>query len=243
MMRALAVISLTAFASAAPTTTISSYNSGAAARIPTSKGFTLVAKVISDPSHKLASSVNNRVVIAAHTGAGLNVAVLYPEDNDGSIFYQNGTAEQVASGETTIINDEATPPSPFGMQIQTPQAFDLVYPKEHSITINAGLGSKVSFETKRDITVLRNGLDVSGTGAFAVCNNTVPYYRTKFWTLMYTYAGEELAEDACVLVLLVPKCAVLKDLPKGAYSSHEFAVEVECYEDPGAFAGWLGKKG
>jgi len=238
-MRAFAVFSLAASASTAPIT-ISSYES-ATPNFSTYKGFTLVAKVISDPSHHLASSVNNRVVIAAHTGAGFNVAVLYPEGYPGSIFYQNGTAEQVASGETTIINDEAMPPSPFGMQIQGPEAFDLTYPTEHSVTVNVGLGSKVSLEEQREIRVLKNGLDVKGVGTFMACNNTVPYYQSSFWTLMYLYPGEELAEGTCVQILLVPKCAVLGALPDGAYSSHEFAVEVKCYDDPGAFAGWVGR--
>ncbi|KAK0655623.1 hypothetical protein B0T16DRAFT_301215, partial [Cercophora newfieldiana] len=197
--------------------------------LSTSKGFTLIAKVTSDPSSDLASTVNNRVVIAAHTGAGFNVAVLYPSNSSGSIFYQNGTAEQVASGETSIINDEATPPSPFGMQIQSAEQFDVTYPTEHSITINVGYGTKVSFEDKNGIQVLRNGLDEEGTGSFAVCNNTVPYYHGAFWTLMYLYPGEELAEETCVEVMLVPKCAVLEDLPEGSYSSHEFAVDVGCY--------------
>ena len=91
--------------------------------------------------------------------------------------------------------------------------------------------------------MLKNGLDVKGGGTFTACNNTVPYYRKSFWTLMYLYPGEELAEDTCVQILLIPKCAVLEDLPDGAYSSHEFAVEAECYNDPGAFAGWVGREG
>jgi len=228
MMRALAVLFLAAFASTGPVYPGS-----------TSKGFTLIAKVIFGSSRDLANLVNNRVVVAAHTGAGFNVAVLYPEGYPGSIFYQNGTTEQVASGETTIINDEATPPSPFGMQIQSREAFDLTYPAEHSITVNAGPGSKVSWEQQREMWALKNGLYERG-GSFVACNNTVPYYRSTFFTLMYLYPDEDLAEDRCVGILILPKCAILEDLPDGAYSSHKFAVDVACYDDPGAFAGWIG---
>ena len=233
-MRALAVLFLAAFASTGPVYTGPVYPGS------TSKGFTLIAKVIFGSSRDLANLVNNRVVVAAHTGAGFNVAVLYPEGYPGSIFYQNGTTEQVASGETTIINDEATPPSPFGMQIQSREAFDLAYPAEHSITVNAGPGSKVSWEQQREMWVLKNGLYGERGGSFVACNNTVPYYRSTFFTLMYLYPDEDLAEDRCVGILILPKCAILEDLPDGAYSSHKFAVDVACYDDPGAFAGWIG---
>jgi len=165
-------------------------------------------------------------------GAGFNVAVLYPKNyTNGAIFYQNGTAEQVSSGQTHLINDEATPLSPFPMSIQGPDVFDVTYPTEHSVLINVVNSSAVSFEEKGGFKqVLKNGLDVGGEGTFAVCNNTVPYYRSAFWTLMYVYGGEELAEE-CVGVVMLPRCAILEDLPEGSYSSHEFAVEVECYEE------------
>ncbi|KAK0632483.1 hypothetical protein B0T14DRAFT_490837 [Immersiella caudata] len=226
-MRAIALLSLSTFASSLPT----AYQPPPPS-LSTSKGFTLVAKVLpSSGSSPLAPLVDSRVLIAAHVGAGFNVAVLYPRNyTNAAIFYQNGTPEQVSSGQTMLINDEATPPSPFPMSIQGPDVFDRTYLTQHSVLVNVVNSSAVSFEERNGVQVLKNGLDPVGEGTFAVCNNTVPYYRSAFWTLMYVYGGEELAEE-CVEVVMVPKCAVLADLPEGSFSSHEFAVEVKCYEE------------
>jgi len=228
-MRAATILSLAALASAVPTTTKHQSPSSK------SKGFTLVAKV-SNPNHDLSPSINNRVIIAAHTGAGFNVAVLYPAGSNGSIFYQNGTAAEVAAGTTTLINDEATPLTPFGLSIQSPAQFDTTYPTEHAIFINAGRGTRVTLVNgNRGYPIVHNGLDTStdkgqGRGTFAACDNTVPYYQKKFVTLMYVYGGEKVPEG-CAPVVLVPQCAVLAALPEGSYASHEFANEVGCFGD------------
>ncbi|KAK4451541.1 hypothetical protein QBC34DRAFT_401284 [Podospora aff. communis PSN243] len=225
-MRALTLLSLSTLAFSLPT----SYGPPPPS-LSTCKAFTLIAKVLpSSASSPLAPLVDSRILIAAHVGAGFNVAVLYPQNyTNGAVFYQAGTPEEVASGRTIIINDQARPLSPFPMSIQGPEEFDLTYPTQHSVLVNVVDSSHVSFEQKAGVQALKNGLDVSGEGTFAVCNNTVPYYRSVFWTLMYVYGDEELAEE-CVEVVMVPKCAVLEDLPEGSFSSHELAVEVGCYE-------------
>ncbi|KAK1757298.1 hypothetical protein QBC47DRAFT_411421 [Echria macrotheca] len=197
-----------------------------------SLGFMLIAKV--DASKDMNPSIHNWVFSTIHVGAAQNVAVLTAPStkSPGRVFYENGTAEQVASGETTIITDGASPPAPFGVTIQGPRQFDQTYPKEHSIYVNAGPGSFASIGGSAAwYPTLRNWQD-EGAGTFAACNNMVPYYgdTNRFITVQYVYGGEEVPTD-CVPVTLVAQCADLDELPADAWASHQFAVEVRCYQE------------
>jgi len=201
-----------------------------------SKGFTLVAKV-TDPSKDFSPSVDNWVFSTIHTGPPTSRAVL--SQGNSRIFYENGTSADVAAGTTTLITDSATPPTPFGVTIQGPTEYDVTYPTEHSIFVNAGTGTLLSVGGG----FLANGLDrgTGDEGTFVACNNTVPYYRDlRFITLQYVYDGET-APQGCAPVVLVPQCATLNDLPPDAYASHEFALDVGCYQNVSALSwSWEG---
>ncbi|KAK5655498.1 hypothetical protein OQA88_5769 [Cercophora sp. LCS_1] len=209
-MNSFIILGLTALAASMPT---------ARQTQSTSKGFTLVAH-LTDPSKDFSPSINNNVFSTIHVGAAQNVAVL--SAGNARIFYENGTSDNTAR-QNSIITDGATPPVPFGISIQSPTQFDVTYPTEHSIFVNAGFGTSAS--VLGPAGVLRNGQDETGKGTFLACNNTVPYYRDlRFITLQYRYEGEAVPGD-CVEVVLVPYCAELNALPEDAYASHEFAVE------------------
>ncbi|KAK4197176.1 hypothetical protein QBC40DRAFT_286113 [Triangularia verruculosa] len=184
-------------------------------------GFILVAHV-TNPDQDFTPSVNNVAVNSIHASPGFRVATVSSSLTDGHVFYENGTLDQVADGETTVIFDSATPLTPFGILVQDPSA------PIDNIAINAGPGSFNNLATDPEPRpVLVNGL---GDGTYLVCNATVPYYRQNFMTLQYAYEGETVPEN-CVPVQLVPQCAVLNELPPGSHSSHEHALSVRCYSD------------
>ncbi|KAK4164251.1 prolyl tripeptidyl peptidase [Cladorrhinum sp. PSN259] len=191
-----------------------------ASQIALSNGFLLVAKV-TDPSHDLDPSVNNYVLSTVHTGAALNAAVLSPAPvTSGRIFYENGTSTQVDDKQTNILTDGATPPVPFGLYVQDPTQ------PPSNIPINVGPGT---FNTisESDLIVI-NG---QGEGTYLACNATVPYYNRNFITLQYAYGSSPTIPENCAPIELVPQCTTLNELPDDAYASHEYAVEVQCYED------------
>ncbi|KAK4465444.1 hypothetical protein QBC42DRAFT_261232 [Cladorrhinum samala] len=191
-----------------------------AAQTSTSNAFFLVAHV-TDSNHDLSPSVNNYVLSTAHTGAGMNAAILTSAPaTSGRIFYENGTADEVQAGQTHILTDGATPPVPFGIYIQDPSQ------PSSSIPINGGQGTISSISGSDP--VLTNG---QGEGTFLACNETIPYYNLNFITLHYSYDASPAVPENCAPIVLVPQCTQLNALPDNAYSSHEFAVQVPCYED------------
>ncbi|KAK0703086.1 hypothetical protein B0T26DRAFT_599712, partial [Lasiosphaeria miniovina] len=209
-----------------------------------SQGFFLVANV-TDPSKDLVPSINGWVVQAAHTGPALDVAVLQSPTSSvpGRIFYENGTAEQVRFGRSSVLTDTATPLTPYGIIVQNSTRFDATYPTEHDVFINGGTGTPSSITNfpNSPYAVLQNNL---GPGTFVACNNTVPYYGRKFITIEYAYAtfvgpdGGFLYDadipDGCAPISLVPQCTTLNSLPPGAFASHEFAATVRCYDNVAA---------
>lgn len=84
-------LGLLGFASAVP---VSSRQAPSYPATSKSNGFYLVAKV-ADPSKELDPPVDGWAVNTVHTGAGLNEAILLDNPSTNSIFYQNGTAEQI----------------------------------------------------------------------------------------------------------------------------------------------------
>lgn len=222
----LSLLSLTTFTAALP----QAYTSIPSIPSSTSNAFILHARVLPNQANQtLAAWAQNRSVEAYHIGAGINLAAIVGP-NDGAIFYLNGTLDDIAAGTTSVINDEGSPPFPVPMSAQGPDEFDLTYPTEHSVEISVNKHSYFSFEENEEgLQILRNELDESGEGGFMVCYNYVPYYRVWWEVAMYRYKGEEVPEQ-CVEVEFVPRCAVLNELPVDAFSSHEWAAEVECYE-------------
>lgn len=189
-----------------------------------STGFYLTAHV-SDAAHDLTPPINGWVLGTAHTGAGLNAAVLY--SSNGRLFYENGTAEQARARQATLITDGGTPLFPSSLILQPAGEA----PRITDIDFNQGTAVGV-VESKKGGPKLVNGL---GEGTFLACNATVPYYGYKFVTVQFLYGkkgetGVGAVPADCVPVELVPQCATLNDLPAGSYSSHEFAVDVACYE-------------
>lgn len=169
-----------------------------------------------------------RPVTSAHTGAGLAAAVL-DSTNPGRIFYENGTHAQVTAYQTTILTDGGTPPAPYGLTVPAPGSQPL--PGQEVIGINVGPGTFNTIVSKRGKgPVVVNRLD-EGKGTFVACKGEIPYYPgLEFVKVQYVYAGEKLGEG-CVGIELVPECAELNELPEGSYSSHEFAVEVKCFDN------------
>jgi hypothetical protein len=186
-----------------------------AATLAKFKGFYLTARV-TDPAHDLDPSVDNWVLGTIHTGAGLNAAVF--STGSGRLFYENGTAEQVANLQTTIVTDGGTPPFPSSLMLQGAGE-----PRRIG-EINVGYGTANSVVAEGENVRLVNGL---GEGTYLACTATVPYYNQEFVTLQYLYGKVEVPEG-CAPVELVPRCATLNELPEGSLSSHEFAVEVDC---------------
>lgn len=191
-----------------------------------SKGFYLFAYA-TDPSHPLTPAIDGLVLSTAHTGAGLNAAVFYDTDTStGRLFYQNGTAEQAASGDTTIVTDGGTPLFPSSLQVQSQSEARQI------ADISVGYGTpNVIVERDEELVVLANMLDEAQKGTYLACNATVPYYRREFITLQYLYGVAEEPElpEGCAPIVLLPRCGVLEELPEGSISSHEFAVEVKCW--------------
>lgn len=199
-------------------TALPSQQARAATTTSTSKGFNLIAHV-TDPTRDLTPSVEGQVVGAAHTGAGFNAAVFY--DTTGRLFYQNGTAEQVANRETTIVTDGGTPPFSFTLQVQPAGEARRI------LDISIGQGTANAVVAADGGAQLVNGL---GEGTWLACNEVIPYYNRAFLTLQYAYGAGAETPEGCAPIELVAKCAALNDLPDGSLSSHEFATEVACSE-------------
>jgi hypothetical protein len=189
----------------------------------TSTGFKLVAK-LTHHFHDLTPSVSGWTVASAHTGAGSAAAILTSDPTVARIFYENGTAAEVAAKQTTLITDGGTPPAPYGVLVPAQGSSGGL------IGINVGAGTfNTVVETAPGYPVVVNGL---GQGTYLACNAEIPYYPGQtFVTLQYQYGtpGAVAVPEGCVAIKLVPQCAVLNTLPDPSYSSHEFAVEVKCY--------------
>jgi hypothetical protein len=205
-----------------------------------SHGFKLVVN-ITDLSMDFTPSIQNYKLTAIHTGAARNRAVL--RDSTGLVFYQNGTDEDNKYWHSDIIADAGQPPYPLGIQIFWAEGETT----KHDVTMDIGAGSmSVMLSSDENPLSFINPLEKSGAlGTFIACNETIPYYPGQFFfTLDWLVGGLDAhnkyvleVPDHCAPIHLVPQCAPLPDLPEGAYSSHEFAQEVRCYEDVAAI-GW-----
>lgn len=137
-----------------------------------------------------------------------------------------GTAEETRYNQAHTLSDGGTPPFPFGLAVaDAPDAGGAL----HGVSLNAGTGEAgvQLAQFPAPYPVLRTP---QTPGTYAACNQTEPYYRQNFITVR---AVDDAAAvpDGCVAVTLVPQCAELPALPAGSLASHEFANEVNCYED------------
>ena len=201
---------ISTLALAAAATALPSQHARTATCTSTSKGFNLVAHV-TDATSDLTPSVEGLFLSTAHTGAGLNAAVL--SSANGRLFYQNGTSPETSD----ILTDGGTPPFPFSLQVQPAGEARRI------LDISVGQGTVGSVNAQGRLV---NGL---GEGAFLACRQVVPYYNQEFVTLQFVYGKADPATlKGCATIELVAKCAELNELPEGSLSSHEFAAEVKC---------------
>ncbi|KAK7926690.1 hypothetical protein PG985_003688 [Apiospora marii] len=187
-----------------------------------SKGFNLVANV-TDPSKDFTPPVNGWFLTGLHVGAGLSDAALSSES--GRIFYQNGTAEETRYNQAHTLSDGGTPPFPYGIAVADAADEGGL----HGISINAGTGGAgvQLAQFPEHYPILRT----PSPGTYVACNQTEPYYQKNFITVRAVYGNVSRVPDDCVAITLVPQCAELPALPAGSLASHEFANEVNCYED------------
>lgn len=192
----------------------------------TSQGFYLVVNV-TDPSTDFDPPINNQYVNSIHVGAALNLVGVTP--SPGRIFYQNGTVEEVRYGQSTVITDGATPPSPFGLTLNPDEGSDVV--STARLDVGFGTVGVVLSRFPDPYTYLL-------PQTFLACNEEVDYYHQEMIIIKrsdFTVNDDGTIDynvpDNCAAVRLLPECTELNELPDDAYSSHEFAANSQCYED------------
>ncbi|KAI1773043.1 hypothetical protein F4818DRAFT_443924 [Hypoxylon cercidicola] len=196
--------------------------------VSSSKGFKLVASVVG-PSKDLTVPIQGAFLGGAHVGAGMSTTVLNAT-TPGVIFYQNGTAEEVQQGLSSILSDGGTPLYPFGLRASL-NSTDAASPV--ALAINGGAGTTGVTLTKP--AGRQPGVLEFGAASFIACDETLAYYGPswRFAVVKDLQASpvESAVPDNCVQINFVPLCTTLSDLPPGSYASHEFANEVPCYTD------------
>ncbi|KAL6807229.1 hypothetical protein GGI42DRAFT_351841 [Trichoderma sp. SZMC 28013] len=219
-----ALIGLVGAAAASPLNIVPNYPP-----VKQSTGFRLYVNV-TDKALDFSPSIQGLYVNSIHVGAGLNEAGVGSKSDNPSIFYQNGTASDVRFNGATTITDQGTPLSPYGISL----ALDAGSETVSSVNINGGLGTKAV-----QISQFPEGFRYLGPETFVICNEPLAYYQgTKFnvikqaaTTISSTGQIEKNIPAGCAPVRLIPECATLEELPAGSYSSHEFAVNSDCYAD------------
>ncbi|KAK3311976.1 hypothetical protein B0H66DRAFT_644785 [Apodospora peruviana] len=205
-----------------------------------SNGFQLVVNVTDRTKDTYTPPVHGSFVQLAHVGPPYNRAVA--STSSGSVFYQNGTFSDIANQRIGILTDIGTPPFPAGVTYQFPEQQNQTDEKGKPIHVNGGAsggGTRLTrlYEPLSYLTILSDVVE----STFVVCpNSTIPYYaRTnyRFNVVNWVQATRDstgshiVIPEGCVAVNLVPQCATLNDLPENAFSSHDFAQEVRCYDD------------
>ncbi|KAH6611276.1 hypothetical protein Trco_001296 [Trichoderma cornu-damae] len=193
-----------------------------------STGFRLAVNV-TDKARDFEPSVQGLYVNSIHVGAGLNRVGVGAEPIS-NVFYQNGTAADYRRGSSTLITDEATPLSPFGFSLSKRADSETL----STADIHGGAGTPGVAVSR-----LPDGFLHLNPETFVVCNESLAYYQGRHFLTVEQAAAttsptgqvERNIPAGCAPVRLVPECAVLEDLPAGSYSSHEFALESECYAD------------
>lgn len=185
----------------------------------TSKGFRLVVNV-TDASRDFDDPIQGYFIASIHTGAGFALVGVNRNEETGRIFYQNGTEEQYQASQATTITDGGTPLFPVGFQLTAADDNSLSV-----ATLNNGPGTAgVQISSLKQFTYLL-------PETFFACNESLAYYGgRKFIVIKQTNFIEDVPEE-CAPIRLLPECTQLEDLPKGSYSSHEFALDTKCYVD------------
>ncbi|KAK4214230.1 hypothetical protein QBC37DRAFT_462345 [Rhypophila decipiens] len=199
-----------------------------------SRGFRLAVNVTDPTKDTNQPPLQGQYLHLLHIGAGSERACVGP--SPGPIFYQNGTCDDFATETIDIITDIHSRP-------WTPERLSLAgWDDELGLGIYgffwAGSGGirLTRLWDPCSYSTVQEGAPTEST--LVVCRNrTIPYYGPDImWDIVnwvQASSGTHLViPEGCVAVRFVPECAVLNDdLPPDAYSSHEFAQEVRCYED------------
>ncbi|PHH85436.1 hypothetical protein CDD83_417 [Cordyceps sp. RAO-2017] len=202
-----------------------------------SKGFNLVVNV-TNPKLDFKPSIQNTYVSSIHVGAGLALVGESPKAPDARVFYQNGTAYDKMYHKSTVVTDSGTPAFPSGIKLVKDGPSLMV----STARLDAGSGTPGI-----GIVALPEPVAYLGPETWAACNQSIPYYQGRYF-IIFKQVNKTVDKDdgtvndnmpkGCVPVRLVPKCAELNQLPKGSYSSHEYAIEDRCYKEPGAIKQW-----
>ncbi|KAI0880651.1 uncharacterized protein GGS22DRAFT_81493 [Annulohypoxylon maeteangense] len=189
-----------------------------------SKGFKLIANV-TDRAHDLSPSIHGWALQGAHIGADLNSAVLN-NTTPGTIFYQNGTANEIYHQTSNILTDSSTPLAPYGLIMRYPnETSDVV-----ALGINGGSGTPGITLTNPPYPMTELSAPAS---QFVACKEKIPYYPPGWeFVLVRAFRDGYQVPANCAVVDFLPQCAELPDLPPGSYSTHEFANLARCFEDP-----------
>lgn len=215
MQALIALVGLASLAAAAPTPG-PACPAGGHPPVSQSKGFTLVVNV-TDLATDLEPSVQGYTLSTIHDGAGQAVAGLY--NDSAPVWYLNGTDADIKDKSGSIIMDGGTPPFPMGIDVLA--AKDGV----SSVRVDAGPGTPgVQLATDRYTYVT-----APKAGTYAACREPLAYYGGREFLVLKHAEGD--VPEGCAEIKLLPQCAELEALPEGAISSHEFARDVDCYED------------
>jgi hypothetical protein len=193
-----------------------------------SSGFTLVANITDTSKNLFNPPVNSWSLVGTHVGAGLNAAIL--SANGGSIFFVNGTAQEVSSASTSV----ALPPiasvdgngnpyyTPWGLQFSPTAANE----NEVAMGLNFGLGTKGAGITPGLRSSYAPLFGPYG-GSFVVCNESAPTYGRPQYPVRLEQAD---IPDNCVTINLLAQCAELPEL-SGVEELNITVEAVKCYED------------
>lgn len=198
----------------------------------TSKGFNLVVN-LTDPSADFSPSIKNAFIASIHTGAGQALVGITSDVTRSRIFYQNGTVEENRYGQSNVLSDGGTPPTPQGFQLTKDDGSETL----STATMNFGPGTP-------GIALSRFPEPYSFLipETFVACNTSLAYYGGQYF-ITIKQAQTTVSEDGeiqrnipegCAAIRLVPQCATLNELPPDAYASHEFALDSFCYNNVAA---------
>lgn len=195
----------------------------------TSKGFHLVVNV-TDPSKDFHPPIQNTYVTSIHVGAGLALVGQNAGTEYGRIFYQNGTVAEKRYSQSNVLSDSGTPPFPSGLKLtKDPNSETVSTAHLDGGSGDAGIG----------ITRFPEPYAFLYPETWVACNETLQYYQNQYFIILkqaQTTVGEDGSinrniPEGCAPVRLVPECTELNSLPAGSISSHEYALDSECYPD------------
>ncbi|KAM0258795.1 hypothetical protein ACHAQJ_003637 [Trichoderma viride] len=218
-----AVLGLAGVAAASPVNIVPNYPPH-----DLSAGFRLVVNV-TDKALDFKPSIQGLYVNSIHVGAGFNDAGVGAKSTS-SIFYQNGTATDFRYSSATLLTDQGTPLSPYGFSLAKDASSETL----SAAAINGGVGTP-GVQTSQ----FPEGFLFLEPETYVICNNSLAYYQGTHFLVVEQAATtisssgevERNIPSGCAPVRLLPECATLEPLPAGSYSSHEFALQSECYAD------------